>query len=183
MTCHILLEVIFFLALACYHFSAASILQQQPFPSKTALSHFNIEPHLDCSNVSGQHPSQNDALPRLHHHPETPIRYIMVDQGLVDFKAKVGRATWTLLHSIAARYPEQASTPEAKIAFDAAIHSLFQALQVVYPCEECRLDMQRLLAEDSPQVDFYLYEQAVQCHLYYRLALHSAIGCVNFITR
>ena len=72
---------------------------------------------------------------------------VMVDQGMVDFKAKVGRATWVLLHSIAAKYSETPTEQQRE-----HLLALFAVLPKVYPCDECARDMSGLLRQDPPVV-------------------------------
>lgn len=47
--------------------------------------------------------------------------------------SRLGRATWTFLHSMAAYYPDQ---PSQTIKQDA--HNVLSALPSLYPCEYCR---------------------------------------------
>ena len=86
--------------------------------------------------------------------PTSPL--VMVDQGMQDFKAKVGRATWTLFHSIAARYAENPTEEQQQ-----NLRDLFKIIPKVYPCDECARDMTGLLQQDPPQVTIYFAMSAI----------------------
>ncbi|KAM0195603.1 hypothetical protein ACHAPA_007455 [Fusarium lateritium] len=60
----------------------------------------------------------------------------------------LGRSTWTLLHSIAAQYPEQPSTGQKSDIL--SFVSLFSKL---YPCWVCAEDFQGYLKREAPQVN------------------------------
>ena len=53
-----------------------------------------------------------------------------------DWRIALGRATWHLLHTTAAKYPEEPT----QIHRD-GILSLMGSLQVLFPCEACRLNL------------------------------------------
>jgi FAD-linked sulfhydryl oxidase len=59
----------------------------------------------------------------------------------------IGRATWTLLHSMAAAYPERPS-PQVQ----EHTRSWLESLAVVYPCKWCRDDWGQLVAQSPPAV-------------------------------
>ncbi|KAI6747562.1 hypothetical protein HG530_015795 [Fusarium avenaceum] len=60
----------------------------------------------------------------------------------------LGRSTWTLLHSIAAQYPEQPSTGQKSDLL--SFVGLFSKL---YPCWVCAEDFQGYLKREVPQVN------------------------------
>lgn len=60
---------------------------------------------------------------------------------------ELGRATWTLLHTMAAAYPEQ---PDA--ATQAAATAMVTSLGTVYPCKWCRTDWALEVAASPPAV-------------------------------
>jgi FAD-linked sulfhydryl oxidase len=60
---------------------------------------------------------------------------------------ELGRGTWTLLHTMAAYYPEQPSRrrQEQTVNF---LHALSQ----VFPCRDCAKDFQQVLKESPPRL-------------------------------
>lgn len=68
--------------------------------------------------IQGAGPPTVSPLPRGMPHPVT--------------KEELGRATWTLLHTLAAQYPEH---PTRRQQHDA--RALVDALTRIYPCAEC----------------------------------------------
>jgi mitochondrial FAD-linked sulfhydryl oxidase len=57
----------------------------------------------------------------------------------------LGRATWTLLHTLAARFPEQPTRRQRRDA-----EALIDALTRVYPCGECAAHFLELCRRDPP---------------------------------
>jgi FAD-linked sulfhydryl oxidase len=65
-----------------------------------------------------------------------------------DWKAAIGRSTWHLLHSVAAKYPDTPSDTEKH-----SVVELFSSLQGLYPCEICRLHLAENLRAVPPLQD------------------------------
>ena len=64
-----------------------------------------------------------------------------------NFRAQLGRATWRLLHTMAARYPD---SPDAETK---AYHATFlETLSHVYPCSKCAEHFRALIRADPPKV-------------------------------
>jgi len=63
-------------------------------------------------------------------------------------RGEVGRASWTLLHTIAAQYPD---TPTPEQRQDA--RSLIYALSRLYPCAECGTHFRKVLQECPPNTE------------------------------
>ncbi|KXZ42369.1 hypothetical protein GPECTOR_155g79 [Gonium pectorale] len=61
--------------------------------------------------------------------------------------AEVGRATWTLLHSLAAQFPDRPTRQQRR---DAA--ELVWLLTRVYPCGDCAAHLAELVRRDPPVV-------------------------------
>lgn len=59
----------------------------------------------------------------------------------------LGRSTWTLLHSIAATYPEQPSRTQ-----QSDLLSFVGLFSKLYPCWVCAEDFQGYMARQKPQV-------------------------------
>jgi mitochondrial FAD-linked sulfhydryl oxidase len=62
-------------------------------------------------------------------------------------KDQLGRASWNLLHTIAAHYPDKPTPEQASTTKD-----FFRVLSHVYPCEHCATDMREDLKVNPPQV-------------------------------
>ncbi|KAF4978411.1 hypothetical protein FZEAL_5202 [Fusarium zealandicum] len=60
---------------------------------------------------------------------------------------QLGRSTWTLLHSIAAQYPEQPSRGQ-----QSDLLSFVGLFSKLYPCWSCAEDFQGYLKRDEPKV-------------------------------
>ncbi|KAF9959201.1 hypothetical protein BGZ72_010137 [Mortierella alpina] len=71
---------------------------------------------------------------------------IMPHLGNETAKAELGRATWKLLHTMAARYPLKPKPDER-----AAVKQWVMLLSRLYPCGECATHFQLLLKEHPPQ--------------------------------
>jgi FAD-linked sulfhydryl oxidase len=78
--------------------------------------------------------------------PPTPPRG--VDDGCPADREELGRRTWTLLHTIAAYYPELPSESERTHAL-----RLIEALAVLYPCTHCAEDFRETIRESPPRVE------------------------------
>lgn len=61
-------------------------------------------------------------------------------------RASLGRATWGLLHTMAASYPERPTRGERRAA-----RQIVHALAALYPCEECAAHFREVLAADPPE--------------------------------
>ncbi|KAG6006107.1 hypothetical protein E4U21_007404 [Claviceps maximensis] len=59
----------------------------------------------------------------------------------------LGRGTWTLLHSIAASYPDRPSKSQ-----QSDLLSFVQLFSKLYPCWVCATDFQKYLGKESPRV-------------------------------
>jgi len=62
-------------------------------------------------------------------------------------KSELGRATWTLLHTVAAQYPEHPSRQQKQDA-----KHLIEILTRMYPCEECRYHFRDIVKSNPPRV-------------------------------
>ncbi|CAH1731855.1 FAD-linked sulfhydryl oxidase ALR [Aphis gossypii] len=63
-------------------------------------------------------------------------------------KAKLGFHTWSLLHTIAAYYPDEPTPQQRK-----DINDFFTLIGRLYPCETCARDFTKLLASRPPEND------------------------------
>ena len=63
-------------------------------------------------------------------------------------KEELGRATWTLMHTLAAYYPEEPSP-----AHRLAARCFLGAVAVLYPCSHCRERFAEEIESDPPQLD------------------------------
>mmetsp|Transcript_5890 Transcript_5890/g.36506 ORF Transcript_5890/g.36506 Transcript_5890/m.36506 type:complete len:188 (+) Transcript_5890:293-856(+) len=67
--------------------------------------------------------------------------------GRVD-REVLGRSTWTLLHTLAAQFPEHPTKQQKKDA-----KTLLDVLTRIYPCGECAHHFQKLVREHPPVVE------------------------------
>ncbi|GAA5881874.1 hypothetical protein JCM1840_004537 [Sporobolomyces johnsonii] len=86
---------------------------------------------------------------------------IMPKLGNATAKAELGRASWKLLHTMAARFPEQPTDSERE-AFKDFLY-LFSRL---YPCGECAAEFQALLRKHPPQTSSRTAASFHLCHLH-----------------
>ncbi|AMD22932.1 HHR163Wp [Eremothecium sinecaudum] len=61
---------------------------------------------------------------------------------------QLGRSSWTLLHSIAARYPEAPSTTQKQ-----EIKQFMTIFSHIYPCNWCAKDFEEFIRNNAPRVD------------------------------
>ena len=61
---------------------------------------------------------------------------------------RLGRHTWTLLHTLTATYPEKPTTSDRVNA-----GNFVRALSKIYPCEVCRDDFQDWLGQPGNEVE------------------------------
>ncbi|PFH32299.1 Erv1 / Alr family protein [Besnoitia besnoiti] len=63
-------------------------------------------------------------------------------------REQIGRASWRVLHSMAARYPE---VPNSRQVLEAA--AWIFAFSALYPCQICRLEFFPILRQLPPRLD------------------------------
>jgi len=61
----------------------------------------------------------------------------------------LGRSTWTLLHTMAARYPEEPSEDQQE-----KTRTFLSLVSELYPCGQCARHFQELLGKTPPKVSF-----------------------------
>jgi FAD-linked sulfhydryl oxidase len=61
---------------------------------------------------------------------------------------ELGRSTWTLLHTIAAYYPERPSDAKKE-----SVGSFITDISKIFPCHECASDFQQVLQDSPPKLD------------------------------
>ncbi|BGO92806.1 hypothetical protein NBRC10512_007925 [Rhodotorula toruloides] len=86
---------------------------------------------------------------------------IMPKLGNATAKAELGRASWKLLHTMAARFPEK-PTENERDTFKSFLY-LFSRL---YPCGECAAEFQQLLKKHPPQTSSRGSASLYLCHLH-----------------
>lgn len=64
-----------------------------------------------------------------------------------EFRAQLGRSTWRLLHTMAARYPDE---PDEEIK--ERTKKFMELLSYLYPCHQCSTHMQAMFKEFPPKV-------------------------------
>jgi hypothetical protein len=84
--------------------------------------------------------------------PSTPRKVTgkeaSVQDGKPPSRAELGRAGWTLIHAIAANYPE-VPTPEARLQ----ARQFIQSFAALYPCPTCREHFETYVRNHPPLVD------------------------------
>ncbi|ESW98831.1 putative FAD dependent sulfhydryl oxidase Erv1 [Ogataea parapolymorpha DL-1] len=60
---------------------------------------------------------------------------------------QLGRSTWTFLHSVAAKYPEQASEEQQE-----DMRTFLRVFGNIYPCWFCAKDFRQYMEKDKPKV-------------------------------
>ncbi|KAG2442768.1 hypothetical protein HXX76_002848 [Chlamydomonas incerta] len=68
-------------------------------------------------------------------------------QAAATAKAEVGRATWTLLHMLAAQFPDRPSRQQQRDA-----RTLVDCLTRIYPCGDCAEHFAEIVRRDPPAV-------------------------------
>ena len=63
------------------------------------------------------------------------------------WREQIGRSTWHLLHSMAAKYPDNPTAEQQTAAIN-----MVQSLQSLYPCEKCRLHLNQKMGTSLPLV-------------------------------
>ncbi|KAK3246812.1 hypothetical protein CYMTET_43667 [Cymbomonas tetramitiformis] len=63
-------------------------------------------------------------------------------------REELGRCTWTLLHTLAAQYPEDPTRAQKRSA-----RNLINSLTTVYPCKECAKHFKEVLRHSPPQLN------------------------------
>ncbi|KAI5477237.1 FAD dependent sulfhydryl oxidase Erv2 [Pseudohyphozyma bogoriensis] len=86
---------------------------------------------------------------------------IMPKLGNETIKAELGRASWRLLHTMAARFPLKPTTSEQE-----AFKSFLYLFARLYPCGECAEEFQALLKKHPPQVSSRGAASLHLCHLH-----------------
>ncbi|KAI5184333.1 mitochondrial FAD-linked sulfhydryl oxidase [Nematocida homosporus] len=75
-------------------------------------------------------------------------QYYTMPPTKAERRNELGRSTWTLLHTIAAKYPAYPSREEKSNAI-----KLIDLLTKMFPCDECRTHFQALVRSFPPQVN------------------------------
>ena len=81
-------------------------------------------------------------------------------------RASIGRATWTMLHSISVHYPENPSEEQK-----AEMEAFLKSMSKVYPCKVCRDDLSEQLVLFPPQLDSRKEYATWMCDLHNRVNL------------
>ncbi len=66
-------------------------------------------------------------------------------------KEQLGQGGWTLIHTMAANYPEKPSTSDKRHA-----RAFFQSLGALYPCKLCRDHFDRYIAVQPPEYGVHI---------------------------
>lgn len=91
---------------------------------------------LHSSNVFPSESNERNVFARFLRKP-TPAKVT---------KEELGRGSWTLIHTMAANYPEK-PTPTERVHAAA----FFQSIGTLYPCKLCRDHFARYISVQSPE--------------------------------
>ncbi|GAA6006526.1 hypothetical protein JCM10207_004962 [Rhodosporidiobolus poonsookiae] len=86
---------------------------------------------------------------------------VMPKLGNATAKAELGRASWKLLHTMAARFPENPTDDERE-----TFKSFLFLFSRLYPCGECAAEFQSLLRKFPPQTSSRTAAGMYLCHLH-----------------
>lgn len=64
-----------------------------------------------------------------------------------EYKKLLGNATWRLLHTLAARYPDEPTDLDKQ-----RMGQFIDLLGYLYPCPSCRTHYRTMIADNPPQV-------------------------------
>ena len=82
---------------------------------------------------------------------------------------ELGRHSWTLLHTLAAYFPDEPTADESKAAV-----GFVQALGILYPCSHCAADLRYSMAENPPKAGSRAELSAWLCEAHNRV--NRALG-------
>ncbi|KAI7867921.1 ERV/ALR sulfhydryl oxidase domain-containing protein [Spinellus fusiger] len=102
---------------------------------------------------------------------------IMSHLGNATAKAELGRSTWKLLHTMAARYPET-PTPDERLA----LQQFITLLSRLYPCGECAEHFQAILRKYPPQTSSRVAASQWACAIHNQVNLSlgkEEYNCAN----
>eukprot|EP00899_Mesostigma_viride_P014251 jgi/Mesvir1/22827/Mv20089-RA.1 len=88
-------------------------------------------------------------------------------------KAELGRATWTLLHMLAAQFPEKPTKQQQKDAKE-----LIYILTRIYPCGECAKHFREIVSQHPPVVSSGFELQQYMCRVHN--IVNRSLGKPNF---
>jgi len=74
-------------------------------------------------------------------------RYYSMPETKKERREHLGRSTWTLLHTVASKYPEKPTREE-----QTNIIKFIDLLTKIYPCDECRPHFKSLVGAFPPKV-------------------------------
>ncbi|KAM6558290.1 hypothetical protein CsatA_027529 [Cannabis sativa] len=98
-------------------------------------------PLFSLSHSSKQNPWSTHSLPSI------PLKNTKEKSGGPVSKEELGRATWTFLHTLAARYPDNPTRQQKK-----DVKELMAILTRMYPCKDCADHFKKVLSENPVQV-------------------------------
>ncbi|KAG9440265.1 hypothetical protein H6P81_020430 [Aristolochia fimbriata] len=76
-------------------------------------------------------------------------------------KEELGRATWTLLHTVAAQYPDQPTKQQKR-----DVKELMAILSRLYPCRECADHFKEILKANPVQAESQMELSQWLCHVH-----------------
>lgn len=124
------------------------------FSSSSKTSNNNLSSHPNPSSTT------NASIPP----PADPSLHSIPSMRCPPDSIELGRASWTLLHTMAAYYPEKPSETEKT-----QMTQFIQGLARFYPCEYCASHLQKDLPEHPPQLNSNVELSQWFCSLHNRV--------------
>ncbi|RWR77997.1 FAD-linked sulfhydryl oxidase ERV1 isoform X2 [Cinnamomum micranthum f. kanehirae] len=156
---------------------------------QTHLSHF--VGHKDDSGNASQNPrrplfslsskpispiTSDDASNALHSEQEAPPYPISLQKeqpAMPVSKEELGRATWTLLHTLAAQFPDHPTRQQRR-----DVKELMSILSRIYPCKECADHFKEVLKANPVQAGSQAEFSQWLCHVHN--VVNRSLGKVVF---
>lgn len=92
--------------------------------------------------------------------PDAPLKHDPKSQCPLD-KDELGRASWSLFHTMAAYYPEKPTNEE-----QLQMKNLINSLARFYPCETCAKDFKKDIKENPPRTENRLELSRWWCNMH-----------------
>eukprot|EP00252_Welwitschia_mirabilis_P016374 TRINITY_DN3611_c0_g1_i1.p1 TRINITY_DN3611_c0_g1~~TRINITY_DN3611_c0_g1_i1.p1 ORF type:complete len:198 (+),score=37.44 TRINITY_DN3611_c0_g1_i1:256-849(+) len=104
-------------------------------------------------------------LQRHHSREDEPDPFQLYDEeakaGKSALKEQLGRSTWTLLHTLAAQFPEKPTRQQKR-----DVRELMTILSRIYPCKECADHLKEILKSNPVEADSRENLAQWMCHVH-----------------
>ncbi|UJR30055.1 hypothetical protein I4U23_017600 [Adineta vaga] len=93
------------------------------------------------------------------HHKSTIEQQVSINSDCPLMRDDLGRASWSLLHTMAAYYPKQAKKEEQE-----TMSEFLHSFSKLFPCPECRADFQEEIEKSPPDLSSRLGLSTWMCN-------------------